>query len=92
MSSVGPQVLTAEQEAGRAIATRRMVLSQATGIALVVAAIVVWAVGRGARLAHPGLLAGLLLAVGYALQFYGYRQYRQTLRGLGIRTRARGRT
>jgi hypothetical protein len=87
MDGAGQQVLTAEQEAGRKIAVRRMIVTQVIGGGLLIAGLLLWGVRKGAPMPHLSLPVGLMLVVGYALPLYGLFQFTQTLRALGIRTK-----
>lgn len=91
MDTARARLLTEEQEAGRKIAIRRMLVTVTIGAALLWTGLLLWGVHKGARLPHLSVPVGLMLVAGYAVPLYGLYQFNRTLSALGIRpTRRRG--
>jgi hypothetical protein len=86
MTITAQPALTEAQEAGRKIAIRRILITQAVSTTLIVAGFLLWGIKKGAPMPHLSLPAGLMLVGGYGLSIFGVYDFTQTLRALGIRT------
>jgi hypothetical protein len=86
MTIAAHPALTEAQEAGRKIAIRRVLITQAVSTALIVAGLLLWGIKKGAPMPHLSLPVGVMLVGGYGLSMFGVYHFWRTLRALGIRT------